>query len=142
LIATKDRLFSLIRDACSYLVCVFTFRHHLLSLSLSLCRRPLLFRQQHSLYLLRRSLARSVCSDVPAGLSRSPPPAVHALRIMLNFSPKKAGAAAGRPVARARRRKGPERTSTAPSSALSPRPLSHLRYPPRAHSPRRKSLSR
>jgi hypothetical protein len=90
----------------------------------------------------KRSLARSVCSDVPAGLSRSPPPAVHALRITLNFSPPKAGAAACRSAARARRRKGPERTSTAPSSALSPRPLRHLRYSPQARSPRRKSPSR
>jgi hypothetical protein len=52
-----------------------------------------------SLSLLRRSLARSVCSDVPAGLSRSPPSAAHALRIALNFSPQKAGVAAGRPTA-------------------------------------------
>jgi hypothetical protein len=51
-----------------------------------------------ALSLLRRSLARSVCSDVPAGLSRSPPPAVHALRIELNFSPQKASGAAGRPA--------------------------------------------
>jgi hypothetical protein len=75
-------------------VCVLSFRHH----SLSLCRaRPLLFQQQRSLSVLRRSLARSGCSDVPVGLSRSPLPAVRAPRI-------------------ARRRKGPERTSTAPSS--------------------------
>jgi hypothetical protein len=93
LIATQDRLFSHIGDACCYLICVFSFSHH----SLSLRRRPLLFRQQHSLSLslLRRSLARSVCSDVPASLSRSPPPAARALRIALNFSPQKAGAAAG-----------------------------------------------
>jgi hypothetical protein len=45
-----------------------------------------------SLSLFRRSLARSVCSDVPAGLSRSPLPATRALRITLNFSPQKAGA--------------------------------------------------
>jgi hypothetical protein len=91
------------------------FRHHLLSLH----RRPLLFRQQFSLSIMRRSLAPSVCSDVPAGLSCSSPPAARALRIALNFSPQKAGAAAGRPAARAQRRKGPERMSTAPSSALS-----------------------
>jgi hypothetical protein len=96
-------------------------------LALSLRRRPLLCRQQHSLSLLRRSLTRSVCSDVPVGLSRSPPPAPRALRVALKFSPQKAGAAAGRPAARARRRKGPERTSTAPSSALSPRPRRRLR---------------
>jgi hypothetical protein len=40
-----------------------------------------------------------MCSDLPAVLSRSPPPAVRALRIMLNFSPQKASAAAGRPAA-------------------------------------------
>jgi hypothetical protein len=75
-----------------------------------------------ALYLLRRSLTRSVCSNVPAGLSRSLPPAAHALRIALNFYPQKVDAAAGRPATRARRRKGPERTSMAPSSALSLRP--------------------
>jgi hypothetical protein len=92
---TQGRLFSHIRDACCYLVCVLSFRHHLLSLH----RRPLLFRQQHSLSLslLRRSLARSVCSDVPTGLSRSPPPAARALRIAFSFSPQKADAVAGRP---------------------------------------------
>jgi hypothetical protein len=67
-----------------------------------------------SLSLLKRSLARSVCSDVPAGLSRSPPPAARALRIALNFSPQKADDVAGRPAVRARRRKGPERTSLPP----------------------------
>jgi hypothetical protein len=123
LIATQGRLFSHIGDARCYLVYVFSFQHH----SLSLRRRPLLFRQQHSLSLLRRSLARSVCSDVPAGLSRSPPPAARAMRITLNFSPQKAGTAVGRPAARARWRKGPERTSTAPSSALSPRLRRRLR---------------
>jgi hypothetical protein len=51
------------------------------------------------LSLLRRSLARSVCSDMPTGLSHSPLPATSALRIALNFSPQKAGAAAGRPTA-------------------------------------------
>jgi hypothetical protein len=40
-----------------------------------------------------------VCSDVPAALSRSPLPAARTLRIMLNFSPQKAGVAAGRPAA-------------------------------------------
>jgi hypothetical protein len=80
-----------------------------------------------ALSLLKRSLARSVYSDVLAGLSRLPPPAACALRITLNFSPRKAGAAAGQPAARAQRRKGPERTSIAPSSALSPRPRRDLR---------------
>jgi hypothetical protein len=93
----------------------------------SILRRSLLFRQQHSLSLLRSSLARSVCSDVPADLSRSPPPAARALRIALNFSPQKAGAAAGWSVARARRRKGSQWMSTAPSSVLLPRPRRHLR---------------
>jgi hypothetical protein len=49
-----------------------------------------------SLSPLRRSIARSVCSDVPAGLSRSPLLAARALRIALNFSPQKTSAAAGR----------------------------------------------
>jgi hypothetical protein len=49
------------------------------------------------------------------------------LRVALNFSPQKAGAAVGRPATCARRRKGPECTSTAPSSVLSPRPRRHLR---------------
>jgi hypothetical protein len=80
-----------------------------------------------SLSLFRRSLARSVCSNVPAGLSRSPPPAARALRTAINFSPQKAGVAAERPAAHARRRKGLERTSTAPSSTLSPGPRHRLR---------------
>jgi hypothetical protein len=62
----------------------------------SILRRSLLFRQQHSLSLLRSSLARSVCSDVPISLSCSPPPAAHTLRIALNFSPQKVDTAAGR----------------------------------------------
>jgi hypothetical protein len=86
--------FSHRRRTLLLLVYVFSFRHH----SLCLRRRSLLFRQQHSLSLLRRSLARSVCSDVLAGLSCSPPPAARAVRIALNFSPQKAGAAAGRPA--------------------------------------------
>jgi hypothetical protein len=103
---------------------VLSFRHH----SLSLCRRPLLFRQQHSfsLSLLRRSLARSVCSDVPAGLSHSPSSAARVLRLTLNFSPQKASAVGGRQAARARRRKGPERTSTTLSSTLSLQPRRRL----------------
>jgi hypothetical protein len=48
-----------------------------------------------SLSLLRMSLTQSVCSDVLAGLSCSTPLVVRALRIALNFSPQKAGAAAG-----------------------------------------------
>jgi hypothetical protein len=78
-------LFSHRRHTLLLLVSVFSFRHHLLFL----CRRPLLFRQQHcSLSLLRRTLARSACLDVLVGLSRSPPPATRALRIVLNFSPQ------------------------------------------------------
>jgi hypothetical protein len=81
------------------------------------------FRQQHSLSLLRRSYALSVCSDVPASLSRSPPPAVRTLRITLNFSPQKAGAAAGattkgasrhRPRRPPRCRRGRDATSDPP----------------------------
>jgi hypothetical protein len=86
---------------CCYIVCVSVSYPFDTTRSLSAEARPLLFRQQHSLSLslslLRRSLARSMCSDVPAGLSRSPPLAARALRIV-------------------RRRKGPEQTSTAPSS--------------------------
>jgi hypothetical protein len=98
LIGTQGRLFSHIRDACCYLVCVSVSYPFDTTRSFSAEARPLLFRQQHSLSRLRRSLARSACLDVPAGLSHSPLPATRALRI-------------------ARRRKGPERTSTAPSSA-------------------------
>jgi hypothetical protein len=94
LIATQDRLFSHIGDTRCYPFCVFSFRHH----SLSLRKGPLLFRQQFLLSLIRRSLARSVCSDVPAGLSCSPPPAARAFRIALNFSPQKADVTAGRPA--------------------------------------------
>jgi hypothetical protein len=86
--------FSYRRCTLLLFVYVFSFWHH----SLSLCRRSLLFRQQYSLSLLKRSLAQSVCSDVPAGLSRSPLPAARALRITLNFSPQKAGAAASQPT--------------------------------------------
>jgi hypothetical protein len=138
LIATQGRLFSHIGDACCYLVCVLSFRHH----SLSLRKMPLLFRQQHSLSLLRRSLTRSVCSNVPAGLSRSLPPAVRALRIALNFSPQKAGTAAGRPATRTRRRKGPEPTSTTPSSTLHGGRNATSDPPPRPRSRYRKSSSR
>jgi hypothetical protein len=126
LIATQGHLFSHIGDTCCYLVCVLSFRHH----SLSLRRRlghSYFDNYTRALSLLRRSLARCVCSDVPAGLSCSPPPAARALRIPLNFSPQKAGTAVGRPATRARRQKGPERTSTAPSSALSLRPRCRLR---------------
>jgi hypothetical protein len=51
-----------------------------------------------SLSLLRRSLAQSVFSDVPADLSHSPLRAARALKIAHNSSPQKAGAAAGQPA--------------------------------------------
>jgi hypothetical protein len=88
--------FSHQRRTLLLLVYVFSFRHH--SHSLSLRRRPILFRQ-HSLSLFRRSLAQSVCSDVPASLSHSLPLAARALMIALNFSPQKASAIAGQPAA-------------------------------------------
>jgi hypothetical protein len=94
-----------------------------------------------SLSLLGRSLARSFCSDVPASLPRSPPPAARALRIALSLLRKSALQQAGRP--RAQRRKGPSYVDrgviqsirlcvpspwgSAPSSALSPRPRRRLR---------------
>jgi hypothetical protein len=81
LIATQSRLFSHIGDACCY------------------CSSLLCPSDTTRLSLLTRSLARSLCSDVPAGLSYSPPPAARALRIALNLSPQKAGAAAGGPTA-------------------------------------------
>jgi hypothetical protein len=119
LIATPGRLFSHIGDACCLI--------HSTPLALYPQKATPILTTTLTLSLLRRSLARSVCSDVPASLSRSPLPATHALRIALNFSPQKAGNAAGRPAARARRRKGPGRTSTAPSSAQSPWPRCCLR---------------
>jgi hypothetical protein len=63
LICTQGRLFSHIGDSCCYLVCVSVSYPFDTTCSLSVEARPLLFRQQHSLSLLRRSLARSVCSD-------------------------------------------------------------------------------
>jgi hypothetical protein len=119
------------------LISVFSFRHH----SLSLRRRLLLFRQQHSLSLLRRSPARSVCSDVPAGLSRSLLQAARALRITLNFSPQKVGTAAGQPAVCATAKGGsgcrprrPPRCRRDRDAAFDP--------PPHPRSPRRKSSSR
>jgi hypothetical protein len=106
LIATQGRLFfSHRRHTLLLFVYVFSFQHH----SLSLHRRPLLFRQQHSLSLslLKRSLTRSVCSYVPVGLSCSPPPATRALRITLNFSLLRKPALQQAVRSRARRRKGP-----------------------------------
>jgi hypothetical protein len=95
-----------------------------------------------SLSLLRRSLTRFVFSDVPAGLSHSPPLAARALRIALNFSLQKASAAVGRPAARAWRRKRqsrrrlrcPPRCRRGRDAASDP--------PPRPRWPRRKSSSR
>jgi hypothetical protein len=87
-----------------------------------------------SLSLLRRSLARSVCSDVPVVLSRSPPPAAHALGITLNFSPRKAGAAAVPPAACAmvkgairRRPRHPPRCRRGRDTASDPPPRGRAR---------------
>jgi hypothetical protein len=96
-----------------------------------------------ALPLLRRSLARSVCSYVSVVLSCSPPPAMRALRITLNFSPHKASVAAGRSAGRVRDGERGQRTSTAPSSALLPRPRERLlSSSSRPCSPHRKSSSR
>jgi hypothetical protein len=130
-------LFSHQRHMLLLLVCVFSFRHH----SLSLRRRPHLFRQQHSLFILKRSLARSVYADVPVVLSLSPPLAACALRITLNFSPQKAGVAARRlatcaTVKGANRRRPccPPCCRRGQDAASDP--------PPRPRSPRRKSSLR
>jgi hypothetical protein len=88
--------FSHRRRTLLLLISVFSFRHH--SLSLSVEGHSYSDNNTRSLSLLRRSLARSVCSDVPVSLSCSPPPAARALRIVLNFSPQKAGATADRPA--------------------------------------------
>jgi hypothetical protein len=124
--------------ACCYLICVFTFRHH----SLSPQKATPVLTTTLALSLLRRSHVRSVCSDVLASLSRSPPPDARALRSALNFYPQKASAAAGQPAARARRWKGQSRRR--------PRRPPHCHCgrdaasdpPPRPRSPRRKSSSR
>jgi hypothetical protein len=132
-------LFSHQRHTLLLLVSVFSFRH----LSLSLLRRSLPFRQQHLLSLLRRSLARSLCSLVPASLPHSPPPATHALRIVLSLLRKPTlQPVVGRPAACAMAKEASERRprchqsrrlcvpshyGSAPSSALSPRPQRRLR---------------
>jgi hypothetical protein len=95
-----------------------------------------------ALSLLRRSLARSVCSDVPAVLSHSPPPTVRLLRIALNFSPQKASPEVGRPAvctaAKGARadvdRRRPPCCHHGGDATSDP--------PPRPHSPCRKSLLR
>jgi hypothetical protein len=125
LIATKGRLFSNIGDAHCY--CSYMSSPSDTTRSLSAEGHSCSDNNTRSLTLLRRSLARSVCSDIPVVLSRSPPLAARALRIGLNFSPQKASAAVDRPQTRARQRKGPERTSTVPSSVLSPWPRRRLR---------------
>jgi hypothetical protein len=86
----------------------------------------------HTLSLLKRSLTRSVCSDVPVGLSHLPPPAARALRIALNFSPQKVSAAAGRPAACAmakgasgRRPLHPPRCRRGRDAASDPPPRDH-----------------
>jgi hypothetical protein len=76
-----------------------------------------------ALSLFRRSLARSVCSDVPSGLSRSPPPVVRALRIAINFSPQKAGAAEGRPAACATVKGARADVNRAVAAAVTPPPI-------------------
>jgi hypothetical protein len=93
------------------------------------------------LSILRRSLTRSVCLDVPAGLSHSPLPAALPLRIALNFSPQKAGATVGRPSACATakgasrcRPRCPPRCRRGCDTASDP--------PPRPRSPHIKSSSR
>jgi hypothetical protein len=119
------------------LVSIFSFQHH----SLSLYRRPLPFRQEHSLSLPRRSLARSVCSDVPTGLSRSPPVIARALRITLNFTSQKAGATADRPATCATAKGASGRQLRRPPCC----PYGHdtaSDTPPRPRLPRRKSSSR
>jgi hypothetical protein len=91
-IATHGHLFSHIRDArcyCSSLSSPSDTTH-----SLSAYGHSRFDNNNRALSLLRRSLARSLCSDVPASLSRFPPPAARALRIALNFSPQKVGAVA------------------------------------------------
>jgi hypothetical protein len=128
--------FSHRRRTLLLLVSVFSSWHH----SLSVHRRTLMFRQQHSLSLLRRSLTRSVCSDVPAGLSRSPPPAARALRIALNFSHQKADAAAGRLAACATAKGANRRRPRRPPCCRRDRDATS--DPARSRSPRRKSSSR
>jgi hypothetical protein len=88
-------LFSHHRRTLLFLISVFSFDH---SLSLSAEGYSRSDNNTRSLSLLRRSLTRYVCPDVPAGLSSSPFPPARALRIALNFSPQKASAAAGRPA--------------------------------------------
>jgi hypothetical protein len=85
------RLFSLIGDARCYCSSLSSPSDTTRSLSAKGHSR-----KEHSLSLLRRSLARSLYLDVPTDLSRSPPPAACTLRITLNFSPQKADVAAGR----------------------------------------------
>jgi hypothetical protein len=96
LIATQGRLFfSHRRRTLLLLVYVFS----LTPLALSPQKDTPVPTSTLALSRLRRSLARSLCSDVAADISRSPPIATRALRIALNFSPQKAGAAASRPAA-------------------------------------------
>jgi hypothetical protein len=99
LIATQGHLFSHIRDAPCYCSSMSSPYDTTLSLSAEGHSYSDNNTLSLSLSLLRRSLARSMRSDVPAGLSCSPPPAACILRITLNFFPQKASAAAGRLVA-------------------------------------------
>jgi hypothetical protein len=94
LIATQGRLFSQIGDACYYCSSLSSPSDTTRSLSAEGHSRS----DNNTRSLLTRSLARSLCSDVPVGRSRSPPPSARALRIALNFSRQKVGAATGRPA--------------------------------------------
>jgi hypothetical protein len=111
-------------------VYVFSFRHR----SLSPQKATPVPTTTLALSLLRRSLARSVCSDVPADLSRSPPPAARALRIALNFSPRKASTTVGRSAACAtakgasrRRPRRPPHCRRGRDAAFDPPPCGHAR---------------
>jgi hypothetical protein len=105
--------FSHRRRTLLLLVYVFSFRHH--SLSLSPQKATPVLTTTLALSLLRRSLARSVCSDVHICLSRSPPLVARALWIVLNFSPQKASATTGRPAACATAKGASERGLRRPS---------------------------
>jgi hypothetical protein len=125
-------------------------RRMLLSRLCLLLPTPLALSPQKATPVPTRTLAFSLsseghsldlCSDVPAGLSRSPLPAARALRIVLNFSPQKAGAAASRPAAHARRRKGQSgRRPRHPPCCCRGRDAAS--DPPRPRSPCRKFWSR
>jgi hypothetical protein len=128
----RSPFFSHRRRALLLLISVFSFRHH----SLALLRRSLPFRQQHSLSLLKRLLARYLCSEVPAGLLCSPPPGARTLRIALSLSLLSESRHCSRPVGHVRDGKRCQRMSTAASSiedaSMSPPSGARCR-PPRYH---------